>query len=529
LSQLFSQLLSNIELQIKQGNLNAALASYAQLKSIAPEKPDVLFVAAKLAMMQGQFHQAYMSLLSITVDDSSPAKILEKTLKFAVQLELHFVVLKLLERLTDLFPDHIQWLYHKGLANAQCGHIEQAITLFKKCIKLQPENPYILLNLGHMYKALANTPSAVQNYQAFIQKSPQQQGMGYWSLADLKNFEFDHTTLESLSSYTLASNTPENLKNVGLVQFALARALEQKKDYASAMIALHAANKNTSYSRTFRKQAYINLITDLCNYVPNEQCKQKTPDCRPIFIVGMPRSGTTLTEQILASHSEIHTTDELPFMERAAMQMTSPKGYTAGLLNINKQKSSELRTYYLAQARQYFVSVEEAPCFIDKNPNNFLHVGLILKLFPNAKIICQLRDPIDNILSVYKQHFSKGYDFAYNIEDIICYLNGYYHLLKRYQQLYPGSILLFNYGNLVEAPEKNIRQLLNFCELEFESDCLNFHRSTRSVLTPSSSQVRQPINKKSINSSEQYKPFLAEYQDEFEQLENEIKQLINHD
>ena len=529
MSQIYSQLLSETEFQIKQKNLNAALASYSQLKSIAHEKPEVLFVAAKLAMMQGQFHQAYMSLLSIAADDRSPAEILEKTLTFAVQLELHFVVLRLLERLTDLFPNNVQWLYHKGLANAQCGRIKQAIALFVNCMKLQPENPYILLNLGHMYKALANTPLAAQNYQAFIQKSPQQQGIGYWSLADLKNFEFDHTALKTLSQYKLASNTPENIKNLGLVQFALSRALEQEKDYANAVIALHAANQNTGQSRKFRKQAYINLITDLCNHVPKEKINDQTHDIRPVFIVGMPRSGTTLTEQILASHSEIHTTDELPFMERAAMQMTSPAGYTAGLLKINKQKSSELRTYYLAQARQYFDSVEEAPCFIDKNPNNFLHIGLILRLFPNAKIICQLRDPIDNVLSIYKQHFSKGYDFAYNIEDIICYLKGYYRLLKRYQQLYPGSILLFNYGNLVEAPEKNIRQLIKFCELEFENNCLNFHRSTRSVLTPSSSQVRQPINKKSINSSKQYKPFLAQYQGQFEQLENEMKQLISND
>jgi len=529
LPQILSQILSTIDLQIKQKNLTAALESYSKLKSIAPEKPEVLFVSSQLAMMQGRFHQAYLSLLSIAVDDSSPAKILEKTLKFAVQLELHFVVLRLLERLTDLFPDNVQCLYHKGLANAQCGNIEQAITLFKKCIKLQPENPYILLNLGHMYKALANTPSAVQNYQAFIQKSPQHQGMGYWSLADLKNFEFDDAALKSLSNYTLASNTPENLKNLGLVQFALSRALEQKKDYANAITTLHNANQNTGQSRIFRKQAYINLITDLCSHVPTEKIKDQASDCRPVFIVGMPRSGTTLTEQILASHSQVHTTDELPFMERAAMQMSSPGGYTAGLLNINQKKSSELRNYYLTQARQYFDSDEGSPCFIDKNPINFLHIGLTLRLFPNAKIICQLRDPIDNVLSIYKQHFSKGYDFAYNIEDIICYLNGYYRLLKRYQQLYPGSILLFSYANLVEAPEKKIRQLITFCELEFESDCLNFHRSTRSVLTPSSSQVRRPINKKSINSSKQYKPFLAQYKDQFKQLENKMNLLINSD
>jgi tetratricopeptide (TPR) repeat protein len=529
LSQIYSQLLSETEFQIKQKNLNAALASYSQLESIAHEKPEVLFVAAKLAMMQGQFHQAYMSLLSIALDDSSPAETLEKTLTFAVQLELHFVVLRLLERLTDLFPDHIQWLYHKGLANAQCGRIKQAIVLFKTCIKLQPENPFILLNMGHMYKALANTPLAVQNYQAFIQKSPQHQGMGYWSLADLKNVEFDQATLKSLSNYSLASNTPENLKNLGLVQFALSRALEQKEDYTNAMKALHSANQNTGRSRTFRKQAYINLIADLCSYVPNEQIKEQTYDSRPIFIVGMPRSGTTLTEQILASHSQIHTTDELPFIERAAMQMSSSEGYAAGLLNINKQKSSELRTYYLAQAGQYFDSAGDEPFFIDKNPNNFLHIGLILRLFPNAKIICQLRDPIDNILSIYKQHFSKGYDFAYNINDIVCYLNGYYRLLKRYQQLYPGSILLFNYGELVEEPEKNIRKLITFCELEFETDCLNFHRSTRSVLTPSSSQVRQPINTNSINSSKQYRPFLAQYQDQFEQLQHEMNRLTIND
>jgi len=223
----------------------------------------------------------------------------------------------------------------------------------------------------------------------------------------------------------------------------------------------------------------------------------------PIIIVGMPRTGSTLIEQILSAHSKVEATDELMLMSDIAISLEHAGGYATRLRRLQADKVSELVARYLRLSEIF--RPEQKIQFIDKNPNNFLHIGLIKRLFPSAKIINVIRDPLDNALSVYKQFFAEGHEYSYSIPGIIFYWQGYLTLMKHWDAVFPGQIYHLDYEALVKTPEPQIRQLLAYCGLAAEPLCFTPHLSERPVLTPSAAQVRNPISAKSLGSGLQYK------------------------
>ncbi|WP_220775054.1 sulfotransferase family protein, partial [Shewanella glacialipiscicola] len=241
----------------------------------------------------------------------------------------------------------------------------------------------------------------------------------------------------------------------------------------------------------------------------------------PIFIVGMPRSGTTLVEQILACHSLIGATDELPYIERIALTLEQTGGYAKQLAHLSQEKINQYQQEYLQQSAQYFSTVPNY--VIDKNPNNFLHIGLIKTLFPQAKIINVIRHTTDNALSVFKQYFSFGHDYSYSLENIKVYWENYLTLMEHWDSQFPQDIYHLSFEKLVIQPDDEIPKLLSYCGVDFETACLHFYQSTRPVLTPSASQVRQPMNTKAIGQCEKYQAFMGQDYVDFEQININVR------
>ncbi|GAB2709644.1 sulfotransferase family protein [Aliiglaciecola aliphaticivorans] len=526
LSQRIQQLLQDAQQLLASGKLTSSRLAINKILRKTPLHTDALIIKYQIEAAEGQFDAAF-DLLTALVDEHD----LSERQLFIVaghlnKLELYFLLHKVLNKLLALHPQDMKLKFNQSLCLSKIGKIQESLDLALICEQNNFDNPLLLLNIGHHYKAFSNTQKAAEYYQKYIIQAPANSGYGYWSLADLKNYIFTLQEIENMQTKLAKMSQGEAENKPELIEFALSHAKEQQRQYSQALDYMRAANTKVAQSRPFRQQGYLQLVEELSRYVP-KPTDSKIPHenkVTPIFIVGMPRSGTTLTEQILASHSQVAATDELPYIERIAMQLSRKQGYSQSLLNMTAEQGSRYSAFYLKQAKAYLT--QESPFLIDKNPTNYLHIGLILALFPNAKIINLIRDPFDNGMSVYKQHFSHGNDFSFNLTSIETYVAGYVKIMGHWSKQFPKSIYHLFYANLVSEPQKTITQLLEFCGLAVEKECFEFFKSDKPVLTPSASQVRQPIHKNAIGSADVYAELLPQFKRQMDELKIRIQQTM---
>jgi tetratricopeptide (TPR) repeat protein len=372
---------------------------------------------------------------------------------------------------------------------------EKALEAYEQAARLRPDESRLRMSIGHVQKTLGRRADSEASYKAALALDP---GIGeaYWSLADLKNYTFSDVEIEAMQRL-LASDGRER-SNEAQLHFALGKAREQRHQYADAFAHYARGNTLRRQDAPFDIEGFERRTTRIRAFFDKEFFAQRTgsgdPDRAPIFIVGLPRSGSTLVEQILASHSRVEGTMELPniinitrqFDDMAAARDgypetvgAAPIGLLTALGNRYLQETAPLRT-----GRQHFT---------DKLPNNFSHVGLIQAILPQATIIDARRHPMDCCFSTFKQHFAEGQTFSYDLEDLGRYYRCYLSLMDHWDAVLPGKVLHVQYENLVREPEPNIRRLLDHCRLPFEDACLSFHQTRRSVRTASAEQVRQPI------------------------------------
>lgn len=478
-----------------------------------PEQCDALMILGHLAVKNNDLKEAdrIFSLIIALIPNYFEA--ISGQLCIAEKREDFFAAYRYLVTLVELMPEnHGNW-FKLGITASKIGLMDEAEKAFNLCHNKGSVEPSVLLNLGHVCKAKGDTAKAAEFYHNYIKAGLDHQAVGYWSLADLKNYSFTDTDAKSLKN-KLESAQYSNASR-SLFLFAQSRVFEQKHDYEQSFTSISEANQLMQELRPFKAGPFSHIIDTLleCTPVKKDKYQSSAPQQTPIFIVGMPRSGTTLTEQILASHSLVEATDELPYMERLALELDMSGGYAKWLARLTDEKLDSLRRQYLSQVAQYFESTPEY--FIDKNPNNFLHIGLIKTLFPDAKIVNVIRDANDNAMGVFKQHFSRGHDYSYSLDDIVEYWKCYVELMKHWTDLYAEDIYHLSFERLVHSPDDEIAKLLNYCGLSFEEQCLTFYQSKRTVLTPSASQVRQPMNPKAIGQSQKYQDFMGEH---FQQL-----------
>jgi len=296
---------------------------------------------------------------------------------------------------------------------------------FSKCVQLRPEHPASYLQLGHIQKAQRKFDEAAKSYLAYVERSLTDKGHGYWSLADLRDFTFSDVLVTEMGTHL--KHCANNSEEASIMHFALAIAAEQRQDFADALQHFKAANNIQSIIRPFRESAYHGLLDSVAT-AGLSSADVFEVEIRPVFIVGLPRSGTTLVEQILAAHSKVVATDELPFMERVAFELERNGGYGQRLASLTDEERQTYRDRYLTESGQY---IRNKGChFIDKNPNNFIHIGLIRELFPEALIVNLRRDLRDNAISMYRQLFSVGHDYSSSFEGLYSYSRDYLKIMR---------------------------------------------------------------------------------------------------
>jgi tetratricopeptide (TPR) repeat protein len=407
------------------------------------------------------------------------------------------------EHLLNAHPNNHQYIAAKASAMVGVGEVEQAITLYQQVIGERNDLPGIQLLLGHAYKASGNIAQAVTSYQQAY-KIRADFGDAYWSLANTKTYRFTDSELTLMQTQLDKVDIEQDDK--AHLEFALAKAYEDRKKFDIAFSYYQNGNaiKNQRklYSQTKMSEqieAQKSVFTaDF--FKAHQNLGDQNPD--PIFIVGLPRAGSTLLEQILASHSQVDGTMELHnVMGLAARLSGSNSGYPNVVNEIDNEYFARFGKQFIEDTRCYR---QGAAFFIDKMPNNFMHIGLIKAMLPNAKIIDARRDPIACCFSGYKQLFAEGQDFSYSLDNLIHYYQSYQSLMTHWDAVLPGSVLKVQHEDVIDGLETQVRRILDFCHLPFEATCLHFYNTKRTIKTPSSEQVRQPIN---ANARNQWKNF----------------------
>ena len=403
------------------------------------------------------------------------------------------------ENLIKLDSNNFEALVSLGTIYTKLARYDDGIDSYKKALLINPNNARVYLSLGHVLKTLGRRDECEKAYEDAI-KHFYLSGEAYWSLANLKTYMFSDDQIKNMENALQEDMHPDELIQM---HFALGKAYESRKDYAASFNNYQKGNWNqrkkidyNSENQKISTDEQINFFTTNRDLL-NKHVGHSASD--PIFILGLPRAGSTLIEQILSSHSQIEGTQELPNIlttSKKIRMQNETVGYPQNILNLSNNEFIKLGKDYIEDTRW---ARSSKPFFIDKMPNNFFHIGLIKLILPNAKIIDARRNPLDGCFSCFKQYFAKGQHFTYDLDDIARYYKDYLRLMDFWNSLYPDAIYTAQYEHIISNPETEIKSLLKYCNVDFEDSCLEFYKSNRPVKTASSEQVRQPIYKSGLD------------------------------
>ncbi len=390
-------------------------------------------------------------------------------------------------------PDHLGYLGLKAGLLDRAGDYDGAIASYRRMLELRPDDAPIRVVLGNVLRTIGQSEESIEAYRTSLRHDPRN-GEAWWSLANTKTFRFpaeDRMTMQALLGQPDLPPA-DRLR----IEFALGKALEDQADHAASF--MHYAEGNRLRRATVRyTQAHVDDQLRRAGrlYTPEflaERAGAGDPAPDPIFVVGLPRAGSTLVAQILASHSQIEGTMELNDLLRIVRRLDLPGGrYPEALVQMTPPQRAALGQEYLRETR--IQRKRGRPHFIDKLPVNFMHIGLIATILPQARIIDVRRHPLACGWSCFKQLFARGHDFSYDLGDIGSYYRAYLGFMALWDDRLPGHVHHLRYEDLVADTEAEVRRLLAYLGLGFEPACLDFHLTERAVRTPSAEQVRQPI------------------------------------
>jgi tetratricopeptide (TPR) repeat protein len=401
----------------------------------------------------------------------------------------------------------------QAAALARLGEYERSIAIYESVLEDYPRQAKLWMSLGHAVKTTGRQQRCIEVYRRSVELEPSL-GEAWWSLANLKTYRFSAAEVAAMRRQL--DRTDLSDEDRLHFHFALGKALEDAGDYAESF--RHYAEGNAVRRRTLSYDAAetTDLVRRSCRLFTRDFFAQRQgtgcPAPDPIFIVGLPRAGSTLVEQILASHPLVEGTMELPDLLTLVRELSArsrrsePSRYPEVLAELDQVQLHALGERYLAQTR--IQRRTSAPFFIDKMPNNWTHVGLIHLILPNAKVIDARRHPLSCCFSGVKQHFARGQGFTYSLDDLGRYYHDYVRLMARYDAVLPGRVHRVIYERMVEDTEHEVRRLLAYCGLEFDERCLRFYETDRAVRTASSEQVRSPIFRDGVERWRHYAPFL---------------------
>ena len=420
------------------------------------------------------------------------------------------------ERLHRRDPENPLFQSHLAIENMQTGNYDAAFELFDAVLAKLPRDPATLTSKGHALKTTGARDEAVASYHAAIAAKPDN-GDAYYALANLKTYRFDDAEISAMKDQL-------DRPDLGFMErvhmsFALGKALEDVRDYDASFRYFEIGNelkrRQTRYDADAMSAEIDRQIAECTPELFAKHAGSGHPAPDPIFILGLPRAGSTLLEQILASHSQIDGTLELPNILALAHRL---RGRKAGQSRY-PQILHELTPDQLSAMGEAFITDTQlhrqgAQFFIDKMPNNFRHIGLIKLILPNAKIIDARRDPMDCCFSGFKQLFAEGQEFTYGLREIGRYYTDYVRLMDHWDAVLPGEVLRVQHEDVLDDLEEQVHRMLHYCGLPFEQACIDFHKTKRAVRTASSQQVRQPINRDGVAAWKPYERWLGPLREE---------------
>ena len=475
----------------------AAIRMFAEVAARMDRNEDALPLLARCLELAPSFHAARQNYALLLHRSNQPEQALVE-----------------IERLLAEEPEHPGYRNLKAVVLCRIGDYEPAIDLYAELLAQYPRNPKVWMSYGHALKTAGHGQRAIDAYRRSLALEPSF-GEVWWSLANLKTLRFGADDLAAMRAQLARTDLGEDDRLH--LEFAVGKALEDAGEYETSFrhyaqgnairrTQLHYSADDTSERVRHIRQRYTGEFF-------SARAGAGSPARDPIFVVGLPRAGSTLIEQILSSHSQVEGTMELPEvtsitrMLRGQGDADSAMPYHAVLAGLDADALRALGERYLTHTR--IQRKTAAPLFIDKMPNNFMHIGLIHLMLPNATIIDARRHPLACCFSGFKQHFARGQSFSYSLDDMGRYYRDYVALMAHFDAVLPGRVHRVFYERMVEDTEGEVRRLLDHCGLPFEESCLRFFENARPVRTASSEQVRQPIYREGVDHWQHYAPWLA--------------------
>ncbi len=495
-----------------KGDLQSAEMIYRNILTREPNNVEVARLLAGIAAQHKRYRDAEVFLkkvLDIAPDHARAwldlANVQREMEKFDDAVESARQVLRLAPDKAD------SYMAYAGAVGMTGAH-EEAIAAYKSAIAMAPEKAGAMCAMAHHEKTIGHQAEAIASYRRAIAVKPDH-AEAYWSLANLKTFRFEDGEVLAMKELLRDDSLPDVSR--AQLHNALGLELESRKDYSGAFQNFADCNAIRRLSEVYdpvETETTCDRIIELFDSAfIAKNAGVPAADVTPILVVGLPRSGSTLIEQILASHSQVDGTHELGDLTRAVQSVRRGKNRQARF----PETLSEIgREGWQSIAREYLQRTEifrsGAPYFIDKNPNNFVYAGVLKLALPNARIIDARRHPLDSCFGSFKQLFASGQPFTYDLTELGEYYLQYQRLMEHWHAVLPGFVLDVNYEDVVADLDSQVARLLDFCGLPFEEACLRFHETDRAVKTASSEQVRQPIYSSSVNLWRNYESHLDE-------------------
>jgi tetratricopeptide (TPR) repeat protein len=529
-----------------KGDLQGADAAYAQHIKASTRDPRLLVAAA--ALVDGRIAQAETMLrthlkqyptdvaairmlaeVAARLGHNADAEVLlERCLElapsfhparhqYAIVLQRQnkaAAALRQIDELAKIDPRNSSYRNLKAVVLVKIGEYRESIEIYAEVLAAHPEHSKIWLSYGHALATAGRDQESIAAYRKSIELAPDF-GEAYWSLANLKTFRFGADERQAMQTQLERADLREEDRLH--FDFALGKALEDEGEYSRSFAHYASGNALRRSRLGYEADEMSAFVRQSLQLFSADFFRDRggfgSPAADPIFIVGLPRAGSTLIEQILASHSKVEGTMELTEILAIAGNLAGKRKpseaskYPRLLADLTAAACRELGEGYIRETRIQRKTAK--PFFIDKMPNNFLHVGLIQLVLPNAKVVDARRHPMACCFSAFKQHFAEGHRYSYSLDDIGRFYREYVELMAHFDSVIPGRVHRVIYEDMIEDPESEIRRLLSYCGLPFESACLRFYENDRPVRTPSAQQVRQPIYRQGVEHWRHYEEWLG--------------------
>jgi tetratricopeptide (TPR) repeat protein len=460
------------------------------LLAVHPDHPEVLRLEAGLHFLQGDFPGAITAMQRVVAQRPNDAGYLSSLGSALLEAARYDEAIDVLRRACEIAPDFNSAWYNLGLAYARSMRPADAVPALQRAAAKSPEfavNARVVL--GDIFRAENRIDEAIAEYRSVI-AIRKNAGMAWWGLAEIKTRKLSDSDVAQLRA---AMNMPGSVDDVSTLGFALARALEDRGLYAESLAALENANARVRAFRRWDAAAFTAHVDEILKAfapppagAPDAQLGREV-----IFVVSLPRSGSTLTEQVLAAHSQVDGGGELPDLPAVLTEESQRRGksFPDFVADLTPADWERMGRRYLERTARWR---RNRPRFTDKMPSNWMYVGAIRAMLPGARIIVVRRDPLETCLSCYRQRFA-NIEYTRSFQDLGAAWRDFDRTVTRWRELHPTHVHESVYEKLVADPETVIRDLLAYCELPFEPACLEFHKSERQVHTPSATQVRQPL------------------------------------